>query len=155
MHGSQGCYITTIRFAFLCVETELSRTVHISNNFLNWLWSLFKNVNSLTKRQEKGVFFLFKKNIAHLAHRLTLWTLIIASAKRLKGLFVQAKFTQTLFIWTIHVSNENNSAIVKATIRGKFAAHCKFSQKCYSCKQQKINSCRDVWFRGNSGWQFQ
>ena len=134
INGSRSCYIITNRFAFLSVETRLGRSIHISNNFLNWFWSLFKNVNSLTKRQEKGVYLFFKRNIAHLGHRSTLQTLIIASAKRFKSLFVQAKFTQTLCIWTIHVPNENNSTIVIRTIS---ATHHNCSEKCYTCKQQK------------------
>ena len=150
INGSRSCYITTNRFAFLSVETKPSRTIHISNNFLNWLWSLFKDVNSLTKRQEKGVCLFFKSNIAHLAQRPTLWTLIIASATRLKNHFVLAKFTQTLCIWTIHVPNENNSAIV---LRKISATHFNCSEKNHTCKQQNIDSCRDVWFRGNPGWQ--
>ena len=76
-------------------------------------------------------------------HRCALRALIIASAERLKS-FVQAKFTQTLCIWTIHFPNENNSAIVIPTIRGECATHCNCSQKCHTCKQQKIDSCRDV-----------
>ena len=84
INGSRSCYITTNKFAFLSVETILARTIHISNNFLNRLCSPFKNVHSLTKRQEKGVCLFFKRNIPHLTHRPTLRTLIIASAKRLK-----------------------------------------------------------------------
>ena len=150
INGSRSCYITTKRFTFLSVETRLGRAIHISNNFLNWFWPLFKNVNSLTKRQEKGVYLFLKRKIAHLAHRPTLRTLIIASAKRLKSLFVQANFTQTLCIWTIYVPNENNSTIVIRTIS---ATHRNCSEKCYTCRQQKIDSCRDVWFRENPGWQ--
>ena len=74
----------------------------------------------LDQATKKGVYLFFKRNIAHLAHRPTLRTLIIAFAKRLKSLFVQAKFTQTLCIWTIHVPNENNSTIV---IRTTSATH--------------------------------
>ena len=151
MNGCRSFYITTNRFAFLSVETKFSRTIHVSNNILNWFWSLFKNVNPYTKRQEKRNCLIFKTNIAHLTHRRALRALIIASVERLKSLFVQAKFTQTLCIWTIHVSNENNSAIVIPTI--SYFTHCSCSQKCYTCKQQKIYSCRDDWFRGNPGWQ--
>ena len=117
LNGSRSCYITTKRFVFLSAGTKLVSTIDISNNILNWFWTLFKNVNTLTKRQEKGICLMFKKNIAHLAPRPTLRSLIIASAKRLKSLFVQAKFTQTFCIWPIHVSNENNSAIIIPTIR--------------------------------------
>ena len=42
----------------------------------------------MNKRQEKGVCLFFKRSIAHLAHRRALRTLIIASAKKLKSLFV-------------------------------------------------------------------
>ena len=86
MNGSQSCYITVKRFAFLSVETTLARTIHISNNILNWFWTLSKNVNLWVKRQEKGFCLIFKRNIAHLAHRRTLLTLIIASAESLKNL---------------------------------------------------------------------
>ena len=153
INGSRSCYISTNRFAFLSVEAILTGTIHISNDILNWFWSLFKNVNPLTKRYEKGICLIFKRNIPHLAHRCALRKLIIASAERLKSLFVQAKFTQTLCVWTIHVPNENNDAIVIPTIRGECTTHCNCSPKCHICKQQKIDSCRDVWFRGNSGWQ--
>ena len=126
--GSRSCYITTKRLAFLSIETVLARTIHISNNNLNCFWSLFKNVNTLTKRQEKGNCLTFKRNIAHLAHRPTLRTLIIASAKRLKSLFEHAKFTQTLCIRTIHVPNEENGVIVIPTIRGECTTYCNCSQ---------------------------
>ena len=60
-----------------------------------------------------------------MAHRPgTLRTLIIASAMRLESLFVQAKFTQKLYIWTKHVPNEKNGAIVIPTIRGECSTHC-------------------------------
>ena len=145
--------VETSRFIGWNVNTLIISTcwtIHISNNFLNWFWLLFKNVNSLTKWQEKVIYLIFKGNIAHLAHRSALWTLIIASTKRFKSLFVQTKSTWTLYIWTIHVSNENNSAIVIRTIS---ATHRNCSEKCYTCKQQKSDSCKDVWFRGNPGWQ--
>ena len=96
INGSRNCYITTNRFAFLSDETILARTKHISNNILNWFWTLFKNVNPWTKRQEKGVYLIFKRNIAHLTHRRALRALIIASAERLGSLFVLANFPQTL-----------------------------------------------------------
>ena len=155
INGSRICYITTNRYAFLSVETIFTGTIHISNNILNWFWTLFKNVNPWTKRREKGVYLIFKRNIAHLTHRRALWALLIASAERLKSRFVQVKFTLNtsyLGIWTIHISNENNSAIVLPTIRGECTTHCSCSQKGYTCKQQKIDSCRDDWFRGNPGW---
>ena len=138
---SRSCYITTNRFTFLSVETILARTIDISNNILNCFGTLFKNVNPCTKRQEKGICLIFKRNIAHLAHRGTLRALIIASAERLKSLFVQAKLTQTLCNWSIHVPNDNNDTIV---IRSISATHRNCSEKCYTCKQQKIDSCRDV-----------
>ena len=151
--GSRSCYITTKIFAFLSVGTILAETIDISKNILNWFWALFKNVRPLNKRQEKGICLIFKMKIGHLAHRPTLRALIIASAQRLKSLFLQAKFTRTFCIWTIHVSNENNSANVIPTIRDECATHRNCSQKGQTCRQQKINSCRFVWFRGNPGWQ--
>ena len=49
---------------------------------------------------------------------------------------------------TLHLDNtrpnENINAIVIATIWGERATHCNCSQKCHTCKQQKIDSCRDV-----------
>ena len=144
LNGSRSCYITTKSIELLSVETILARTIHISNTILNCFRTLFKNVNPWTKRKKKrrkkNVFDL-QKNIAHLAHRRALRTLIIASAERLKSLFVQAKFTQTLCVWAIHVPNENNSAFVIPTIRAESATHCNCSQKHHTCKQQKINSC--------------
>ena len=80
-------------------------------------FGLFKNVNPRNKRQEKRVCLIFKRNIAHLTHRCALRAMIIASARKLKSLFVQAKFTQTLCICAIQVANDNNSAIVIPTIR--------------------------------------
>ena len=135
INGSRSCYITSKRLAFRSVGTIIARTIDISKNILNLFWALFKNVNPLTKPQEKGICLIFKRNIAHLAHRRTLRTLIITSAKRLKSLFVQAKFTQTLCIWTIHVPNENNSAIVIPTIRGECTTHCNCSQLFHTCVQ--------------------
>ena len=82
--------------------------------------------------------------MAHLAHRRAMRTILIASAERLKIFSVQTKFTRTICIWTIHVPNENNSAIVIPTIGGECATHRKGSQNCHTCKQQKIDSCRDV-----------
>ena len=152
-NGSRSCYLTTKRFAFLTVGTVLARTIDISNNILNWFWALFRSVNPLTRRQQKQICLIFTRNNAHLAHRPTLRILIIASVKRLKSLFVHAKFTQTLCIWTKHVSNENNSAIVKPTIRPESDTHCNCSQNVTLVSNKKIDSCRHVWFRGNPGWQ--
>ena len=123
MNGSRSWYVTFKKFTFLSVKTKLAITLDISNNILNWLWTLFKNVEPLTKRQGKRIYLIFKRNTAHLAHRRALRILIIASAQRLKSLFVQATFTQTLCFWTIHVSNENNSATVIPTIKGECATH--------------------------------
>ena len=153
INGSRSCYKTTKRFAFLSVGTILARTTDISSDILNWFWSLFKDVKTLTKGHGKGICFIFKENFAHLTQRRALRALIIASAKRLKSLFVQSKFTQTLCIWTIHIPNENNSTNVIHKIRGECAAHCNCSQKYHTCRQQKINSCRDVSFHGKQGWQ--
>ena len=66
----------------------------------------------MAKRQKDGICLIFKKDIAQLAHRHALRTWIIASAKRLKSLFVEAKFTGTLCIRTIHIPNEGNSTII-------------------------------------------
>ena len=82
-------------------------------------------------------------NIAHLAHRRAARTLIIASAERLKGLFVHAKLTQTLCIWTKHVPNENYSAIVKTTTRGECATLRNCSRLFHTCLQRDIGSSRD------------
>ena len=143
INRSRSCYITSNRSAFLSVETILARTIDISKNILNWFWALFKNVKPLTDRQEKGNCLIFKREIAHLAHRPTLRALTIASAERLKSLFVQALSTRTLCIWTWHVPNENNSAIVIPTIRGECATHCNCSQLFQTCLQRNICSCRD------------
>ena len=153
INGARSCNITAERFAIFSLETILTGTIHISNNILNWPLILFKNVHPLTKWQENGVCLFFRRNIAHLAHRRALRSLIMASAERLKSPFVQANFTRTLCFWTLHVSNENNSAIVIPTIRGECATHRNCSQKCHTFKQPKIDSCRNFWFRGNPSWQ--
>ena len=141
INGSRSCYLTTNRFTFLSVETIPARTIDISNNIRNCFRTHSKNVNPCNKRQEKGMCLVFKRNIAHLTHRRTLRTLIITSAELFKSLFVQVKFTKTLLIWAIHVSNDNNGTIVIRTIS---ATHRTCSEKCYTCRQQKIDSCRDV-----------
>ena len=153
-NGSRSCYITAKRFAFLSVRTIFARTIGISNNILNWFWTLLGNVKLLPKRQDKGICLIFKRSFAHLAHRRALQTLIIASAERLKSLFVQAKFTRTLCIWKIHVSEEDNSAIVINTIRGECATHRNCSQLFHTCLQGEICSCGDGDFRDGWGWQF-
>ena len=92
--------------------------------------------------RKRNLFILQKEYCA--PGTQTLRTLIIASAQGIKSLFVHVNFTQTLCIWTIHVSNKNKSAIVIPTIGGECATHCNCSQKCHTCKQQNIDSCRDV-----------
>ena len=146
INRSRSCYITTRRFAFLSVGTVLARAIDISNNMLNWFWVLFKNVNPLAKRQKKRNYLILKRSVAHLAHRLALRTLNIASAERLKNLFVQAKFTRTFCIWKIHVPTENSSTIVIPTIRGECTTHCNCSQLFHTCLQRNIGSCRDCEF---------
>ena len=148
INQSRSCYIKTNRFAFFSVETIFARTIDIFNNTLNCFDTLFKNVNPCTKRQEKGICLIFKRSIAYLTNRPTLRTLIIVSAVRLKSLFVKAKFNQTLCFWAIHVPNDNNGTIV---VRKISATHRNCSEKYHTCKQQKIDSCRDVRFRGNPG----
>ena len=125
------------------VETIFSRTIDISINILNWFWALFKNVNPLNKRQQKRNCFVFKRNIAHLAHRATLRTLIIASAKRLKSLFVQAKFTQTLCFPTTHAPKKVVDSNKIPQIRGECVKNRNCSQFFHTCFQRNIGSCRD------------
>ena len=84
-----------------------------------------------------------KRNIAHLAHRRALRTLKIASAERLKSLFVQTKVTRTLCIRIIQVPNEPYSAFVTPTIRGECSTYRNFSQLFHTCLQRNIGSCRD------------
>ena len=88
---SRSCYKTTNRFTFLSVESKFARTIDISKNILKSFCTLFKNVDLLTKRQEKGICLFFKRNNPHLAHRRALRKLIITPAERLKSLFRQAK----------------------------------------------------------------
>ena len=61
--------------------------------------------------------------------------------------FLQAKFTQTLCIWTIHVPNEKNSAIVLPTIRGECTTLCNRYQLFHTCLRSNICSCTDGEFR--------
>ena len=105
---------------------------------------------------------IFKVNITHLAHGRALQRLIIVSDERLiivsddrlKSLFVQAKFTRTLCIRTMHVPNvytvlkvENSSFIVIPTIRGERATNRKCSHLIHTCLQRIIRSGRDGEFR--------
>ena len=154
INGSRSCYISTKRFAFLSVGTTVARTIDISNNILNWFWVLFKNVNPLAKRQEEGISLIFRRHIAHLAHRRALRALIIASAKILKSLFEQANSAWRLCVWTIHVSNEKDSAFVIPTIRDECTTHCNCSQIFHTCLQGNNGSCRDGEFHDAWGWQF-
>ena len=87
INGSGSCYTNSNRCAFLSVGKILARTIDISNNILNCFWALFKNVNPLTNRQEK-ICLILKRNIAHLAHRPTLRTLIIASCQEIEKSFL-------------------------------------------------------------------
>ena len=100
-------------------------------------------MNPSTERHEKGICLIFEMNTAHLVHRRALWALIFASAERLKSLFVQAKFTRTLFTWKIHVPNENNSANVLPTMKSECSTHRNRSQLFHSCLQRNIGSCTD------------
>ena len=60
INGSRNCYVTVKKFALVSVEIILSRTIHISNNILNWFWLLFKNLNPLGNRQKIGICLIFK-----------------------------------------------------------------------------------------------
>ena len=122
INGSRSCYITTKEIAFLSVGTILARTIDISNTILNWFSALFRKVKPLTKRQEKGISLIFKRNIAHLAHSPTLRTLIIASAKRLKRLFVQAKFAQP-FVFEQYTSPMSITVLLSYPQSGVNALH--------------------------------
>ena len=101
----------------------------------------------MAKQQEKGIRLIFKRNIAHLAHRRALRTWITASAERQESLFLQAKFTRTLRVRTINVPNEIISAIVTPTISAECATHRKCSQLFHTCLQCHIASCKDGEFR--------
>ena len=57
--------------------------------------------------------------------------------------FLQAKFTQTVCIWTKHVPNENISAIVIPNIRGECTTHSNCSQLFHTCLQRNIGYSRD------------
>ena len=79
-----------------------------------------------------------------MAHRRELRPLRIASAERLKNLFVQAQFTRTICIRTTHVPYEINSAIILPTSRSECATHRNCSQLFHTCLQRNIMaSCRD------------
>ena len=147
-------YKTVKGFAILSVEKILTSTIDIPSNILNWFWTLFKNVNPLPKRTAKGTCLIFKRYIAHLAHRRSLRTLIIVSARRLKSLFLHEKFTRTLCIRTIQVPNEISSAIVITTIRGACTTHRNCSHLFHTCLQRIISSYRGGEFRDSWGRQF-
>ena len=151
-NGSRSCYITAKTIACLSVERILTRTIHISNKTLNWLWTLFKNVNPLTKRRKKYFLDIQKEYYAP-GTQTRIANIDNCFWREIEKFFVPGKFTRTLCFWAIHVPNENNIAIVIPTNRNECATHCSCSQNCYNCKQQKIDSYRDVWFRGNPGWK--
>ena len=98
-------------------------------------------------KEKKGICFIFKRNVTHVTHRRTMRTLVIASAERLKKLFLQAKFTRTLCIRSKHVPNDINSALVILPIRGDCATHCNGFQIFHTCLQRNFGSCRDGEFR--------
>ena len=123
INGSRSCYITTNRFAFFSVETILTGTIHISNDILNGFWVLFKNVNPSTKRQEKRFSLTFKRSLPHLAHRRALRALMITSAERFKGIFVHAKFTQTICIWTKNTSAMRKKVLLQYPQSGVNSLH--------------------------------
>ena len=56
--------------------------------------------------------------------------------------FSAGKVYPNICIWTIHVPNENNSAIVIPTIRGECITHLNCSQLFHTCLQRNIGSCR-------------
>ena len=91
--------------------------IHISKNILTWFLRLFKNINPLTKLQEIWYCWFFRGTIAHLTRWRALGTLIVASVKWLKSLFVHAKYIRTLCIRTTRVPNKFNNAIVILRIR--------------------------------------
>ena len=121
------------------------------NTHLQWhlemILDSFQKCKPREQTTKKGICLIFKRNIAHLAHRRALRTLIVATAERLKSLFVQAKFTRTLCLWIIHVPNESNSAIVIITIRGEYTTHRNCSQLFHNCLQRNIGFCRNGEFR--------
>ena len=61
LNGSRSCYITVKRVSFLSVESIIVRVLHISNNNLSCFWTIFKNVDSLAKRQKKKNLFDLQK----------------------------------------------------------------------------------------------
>ena len=98
-------------------------TKHISNNILDWLLRSFKNINPLTKLQEKRNSLFFEKTIAHLTRWRALKILTVDSAERWKNHFVHAKYIRTHWNQTNDVPNKFNAAIVIPTIRRKRTTH--------------------------------
>ena len=79
----------------------------------------------------------------HLAQRRALRTLTIDSAEKFKTPVVQTMFTQTVFIRTKRLPNENICANIIPTIRVELTTHRKCSQLTRTCLQRNIRSCRD------------
>ena len=96
-------------------------TKKISNIILKWFLSLIKKVNALVTLQEKRNCLLVKGNIAHLTSGIALRRLIVSSVKRLKRLFVHAKYIGTNCVRTVQVHNKFNDAIVSPKIRAECA----------------------------------
>ena len=81
------------------------------------------------------------RNIAHLTHALM--TLIIASAARLKTVFVNEKYTRTHCSRAINVPDKFSSAIVIPTMRGECATHLNCSHLIHTCLQSIIRFSGD------------
>ena len=116
-------------------------TKHMANNILNRFLRFFKIVNPLVTVRKKRNCLLFKGKIAHLTPRLALRTLVITFFKRLKILFVHAKFSRTHFFRTIRVPSKFNNAIVIPTLRDESATDRNYSQIFHTCLHRNIGSC--------------
>ena len=100
-----------------------------------------KPVDQATRKRN---LFVVQKEYWALDTRTRIGGIENRSAERLKTFFfVQAKFTRTLCVWTIHVLKENNSAIVIPIVRFECATHRNFSQLFHTCLQRNIVSCID------------
>ena len=101
----------------------------------------------MAAHQKKRQCLFFKGTIAHLTRGRAIKTLIVASAERLKILFVLADFPRAQFIRTFFIPNEDNNAIILPTIRGERAIHRIRFSLFQSCLQFNVSSCKRGEFR--------
>ena len=97
-------------------------------------------ISTTWSHRKKNEIVRFEGNFADLADGRAFWTLIIASAERVKDFLLTRKFPLTRFNRTVHVLNKLNIVFARATIWIECVTFRKFSQLFHICLQsQKIS----------------